>query len=65
MRVDDFSKEVQGITIRKREMKDQVEMTIDDFSKEVAEKTKFVHRQCLLFQAYSQIKRFCHELCEI
>jgi hypothetical protein len=37
MRVDDLSKEVQGITIRKREMKDQVEMTIDDFSKEVEE----------------------------
>jgi len=65
MCVDDLSKEVQGIAIRKCEMKDQVEMTIDDFSKEVDENAKFAHRQCLLFQGYSQNKRFCHEVCQI
>jgi threonyl-tRNA synthetase len=36
------------LAIRRRELKDQVEMTIDDLSKEVHEKTKFAPRQRLL-----------------
>jgi threonyl-tRNA synthetase len=36
------------LAIRRRESKDQVEMTIDDLSKEVVEKTKFAPRQRLL-----------------
>ncbi len=36
------------LSIRRRELKDQVEMTIDDLSKEVAEKTRFAPRQRLL-----------------
>ncbi|MFX1606445.1 MAG: threonine--tRNA ligase [Promethearchaeota archaeon] len=36
------------LSIRRRELKDQVEMTVDDLSKEVEEKTKFAPRQRLL-----------------
>jgi threonyl-tRNA synthetase len=36
------------LSIRRRELRDQVEMTIDDLSKEVEEKTKFAPKQRLL-----------------
>jgi threonyl-tRNA synthetase len=36
------------LAIRRRELRDQVEMSIDDLSKEVEEKTKFAPRQRLL-----------------
>ena len=46
--IGEKEKESGKLAIRRRELKDQIEMTIDDLSKEVREKTKFAPRQRLL-----------------
>ncbi|MFW9980429.1 MAG: threonine--tRNA ligase [Candidatus Thorarchaeota archaeon] len=46
--IGDKEKKSGELSVRRRELKDQVKMTIDDLSKEVVEKTKFAPRQRLL-----------------
>jgi threonyl-tRNA synthetase len=46
--VGEKEKKSGELAVRRRELKDQVKMTIDDLSKEVAEKISFAPRQRLL-----------------
>ena len=46
--VGDKEKDSGELSIRRRELKDQVKMTIDDLIAEIAEKTAFAPKQRLL-----------------